>query len=555
MTPIPSSPGDAFRLTRQDPATPPAQTAHAPVRQTDSAPLMRTGQTADPDFFAGLPREVRKLIQSHLISRDDRVALALVSRNHYADDQAERCRDFVLTHCHQISQLPADHIAGFSTSPRSLPLLQALPGASMLVDLYKLHCLHEDSPECETDLHARLGQSTASSLQAAFRLFRQWTQESALAGSNAVPFIDADFLGSEPLLARVRELSDQANGIETVIALTDALLTWTEHYGSEHVLMDIDGSPLPATWSALGELTQRLVRHCADHPRDPAVTPQLLLRLTSWCHFVQESGLLQPGATYSSGVASELFPYFAVHDCVIALLKKLEGNAAQTEASPLQLANQQLARQVTAHKTQPADCPHMASLRVFSVLMHAGDTAIAAATPEGLALLDIAITATHNEFARFAATVDADRALGFYAWEGGEPPQLASEFAGAEQFARDAVIGWTVTSDLIDFHGEQTALNDPVTELMDKLYGDAHDIVRGMQDPLRGTLHALTDDMTCQLRMIDSMIVTLRELSLRVAAMPEPVRPALIEKLHAIVQLWPIEAQRERLEAWIPRPQ
>ncbi len=568
MRPLPSSHDNTPPNQQQDAnlsaahALPRQQARQTPVQPATSAPVMRTPDAPRPDFFAGLPAEVHTLIRRNLASHEDRIALALVSRSQYAADQAERCLDFFLTHCHQISQLPEYQIADFSTSPRSQTLLQALPGISTLVDLYKLPYLEQICSEQDSAPLERLQQTTAKELQNAFRLFRDWTQEHALNADDHPPFIDADFLGSASLLERIHQLSTQESNVDTAVALTETLLTWTEHYGSQHLHMDVGGAPLPAVWSALGELTRCLMRHCEDHSDDTAVTPQLLLKLTGWCHFVQESGLLLPGAAFSADYASEAFVFFGVQDCVSALLKKI-GNAADAGAPAVkqlgarcaQLASQTLARQIAAHKTQPLNYPHLASLRVFGVLMKAGAPAIAAATPEGLALFDAALEATHNEFARFAEIVEADYAVGFYGWEDGNPPQLVSDSENGRQFARDAVIGWTCTSELIEFHDERATIIHPITELMDKLYGYAHDTVRGIQDPLRGMLHPLSDEQNCQLRKIDSMMITFRELCLRVADMPDATQPALTARLQAIAQLWPVGSQRARLAAWIPAAQ
>lgn len=524
----------------QTPPSTPAQSAQADAA---SMPVMRVAPPPAIDGFSCLPQELRSLITHQFASRDDRIALSQSSRRHYATPHPQRSLDFFVTHCHQIAALPREQILGHAASPLSQPLLDAVPGASTLVELFKLHCGLDKQWLTGTEVGQRLGRIGSADLQTAFALFAQWSEAYAPAADGSMPFVNADFLGSGPLLARIDRLTNEEENISAALALTTTLLTWSACHGAQHLLMDVDAKhhlPLPPTWCALGELTGYLMRYSHACPHDRRIAPELMLRLLSWCHFVQESGLLLAGSTYDD--AHDEFAAFGVMECISELLEKLAAAPEDPEQTPSQLAGKVLEWQATAHRTQPPNSPHMASLRVFGMLMEAGSSEIASGSAQGVTLLRNAIEGTRREFLRFARAVQTAPVTGFGLWEDDGLDPLSDD----ESFdAPDVAINsWDCVLELIGYYGDRNDIIKPDLELMAKLYGLFH-------APIRTPNHLMSNEQVCQLRLIDSMLATLRELSLRVATLPEPSRSPLAQDLRAIVQLWPIVNHQDLLEEWI----
>lgn len=510
-----------------------------PVRPAaeERAPVMRTIDAAD--FLANLPSDLRSLIHQRLESRWDRLALASSARHHYADGYPQRHLDFFLSHCHQISQLPDDEIAGFAASPLSQPLLNAVPGAATLVMLLKLSRLHDNNPQAASEFLRQLDQTDSPTLRTAFRLFQHWTEQYSPAAGDTMPFISADFLGAAPLLARVAQLSDDDGSAMTAAALTDALLTWTDYQGHQHLQMTSERQPLPPVWRALGELIRHLVHHGTTHPADPDISPERLLRLAGWCHFVQESGLLLANGQYSSEF--DTFAALKAHQCIPALLDKL----GPDDPRWCELADKLLQWQASSMSRYPCSLPHMASLRLFGVLLHGISPAIDKGTPQSVRLLNQAITALTNEFTQFAHQVN-DRGLpapGFP--RPGESYQEPDSSEDSELIDQD-IEGWTHAGNLLADYGEQTILLTPDVELAHKLLGLAHDLV--------SDLDGLSPAQICQLRLIDSKVASFQQLCLLVAELPAHQQHAPAASLRAVASLWPLPAYQDELASWVPNP-
>ncbi len=530
---------------------PPVTAATAATQPT--VPVIQSREFSDhpfSEFFLDVPPEVGREILRLMAEAKHPMALTNLMYSQQGIDSTDQCIEVFLANCDKIRKTRTARIASFTPTQGSQELLRAFPAMATLIDLFKFRVLQTKNPEAEAHLPHHLDLISADQLKESFRLFEQWTTDRT--HQQIAQLRDLAFLCNAPLLERIQRLpKDEA--VDAAIALTSTLLTWAEYHGYQEMRMDAEDRTMPASWSALGKLTHDLAEHCAAHPNDARITPDLLVRLTGWCHAIQESGLLLPGATYSANDGLEQFQRFAVEDCVGALLATL-GRTRGTLGDGIlpTLADQLRALQISAHLRQPMDCPHMASLRVFGVLMHAGAAAIAAATPEGLALIKTTIEATQSEFDRFASAVEKESLRGFYAGNDGQPsPKFALEPVSVH-VVQDTVIGWQFAGDMIAFHGQRITPAHPQTELMDKLYGTPHDLLHGTHDPLAGTLHDVDDETMCRLRMTDSMIATFRELSLYIGAMPAPQQPALAGELRAIAQLWPIETQRSQLLNWVP---
>lgn len=537
---IPSQPG----LNHQPPVTAATQT---------TVPVIQAREFSDhpfSEFFLNVPPEVGREIQRLMAEAKYPMALTNLIYSQQGIDSTDRCIEVFLANCEKIRKTPTARIASFTPTQESHELLRAFPAMATLIGLFKFRVLQTKSPEAEDHLLHHLNLISADQLKDSFRLFEQWMSNRTL--PHIARLSDLAFLCNAPLLERIQRLpKDEA--VDTAIALTSTLLTWAEYHGYREMRMDSENVPMPASWSALGKLTHYLAEHCVAHPNDARITPDLLVRLTGWCHALQESGLLLPGATYSANDGLEQFQQFAVEDCVGALMAALGRTRATLGDGILPiLADRLRALQISAHLHQPMKCPHMASLRAFGVLMHAGSAALAAATPEGLALIKTTIKATHDEFDRFASAVETESLPGFYAGNDGQPsPELVVEPISVYDM-HDTVIGWQFAGDMIAFHGQRITPAQPQTELMDKLYGTPHDLLQGTHDPLAGSLHDVDDETMCRLRMTDSMIATFRELSLYIAGMPAPQQSALAGELRAIARLWPIETQRSQLLSWVP---
>ncbi len=476
-------------------------------RDTPTLPLPAP-QVPVPDFIASLPGEIRWLVQDKLQSRADRVALAQTCRDQYAAVHPQRCLEFFVTHCHQISQLGDRDIPGWAAGPLSQPLLRSQPGALTLVMLFKLHCLHERRSSIAARLNGALDQIADRDLQTAFRLFQQWTQRYSPAAGDHMPFLNADFLASAPLLARVVKFPRSDCAIETAIALTETLLTWIEHQGHQHLQSESIREPQPGVWRALVALTQELGMHSACFPEDSRVTPELLLRLTGWCHFVQESGLLHPGHKYHGGYDDYAFNDMSLP--IRALQKQLDP-AGETCC---ELADALLQWQATGLRHVPFGWPHLASLRLYGVLMDSAEAAILAGTPQGEQLLDTAMTAL---------------TIGMRRWA---------------DFADEAF--WDQSAELIRAHGARSTVVAPELILQHKLLGFSHDLV--------SDLHDLPTAHYSQLRQLDSLIATFRELSLRLTTLPAEHQAPMAARLRTIAALWPKPADRDALASWVAEP-
>ncbi len=543
------APPDAIRPPQA--TTPQASAATAPVLRVASAPA--------PDLVDSLPQEVRGLITHLLDSRADRMALAHTSHSQYATQSPRRQLDFFVTHCHQIAALPEQQIAGFTASGLSQPLLNAVPGTAVLVALFKLHCLLEKNPQAVTHLQQQLNQMSGDELRTAFRLFERWAQAYAPAAGDRMLFLNADFLASAPLLARVTQLTGEEGRPDAQVALAETLLSWTACHGSQHLLMAFGKEcplPIPPTWHALEMLASELSKHYVNnrsHPEGHGIPPELLLRMISLGHLVQESGILLRSTRRAE--VSRPLETAGLTECVHAFLSELSrAPAADAEQTLLRLAGQVLAWQIAAHQTQPPHLPHMASLRVFSVLLEAGDAAFVAGSPQDLALLHTAIEATHNEFARFAHTMHTAPVAGFPVWREAQPepaalPEPSSDDDRSEQ-EDSAIIGWDWVGKLIALHSvrDQEDIGNSHNELLLKLSPVFDNLGRGMT-------RYLSNEQTCRVRLIDSMLATLRELSLRLETVPEPARAPLAEDLRAIIRLWPMESHQDLLEDWLPDTQ
>lgn len=529
------------------------------------APVMRCADSSASALLASLSPEFHALIFSQLESHTDRNAIAQASKQLYASGHAQRSLEFFLTHCHQIAALPGDAIADLRVSSLSQPLLDAAPGATTLVALVRLHCLLEQAgPELDDvgdavvdrtndQIHQalqQLGQLDSDMLCAALRLFAHWAQAYAPAPGDRMPFLNADFLATGPLLAHVEQLSKKTTVPDAQIVLTETLLTWTAHHGHQHLLMDVgvDTDPLPACWYALSQLIDQLMQHCRTHPQDRRVTPALLLHLISWCHLVQESGLLHSRATHHH--AQHAFLLLDLSSCVPVLLEKLAKlQQADREQQLAVLAAELLQRQAAAHRTQAANLPHMASLRSFSVLLEAGSAALATASAAGIALFSAAIEATRKEFERFAQTVHTHPVAGF------DLHKTDPALRHAPTLLAEDIIGWACVDELIEFYHHQWAGTQPHPELLDKLFGYANDPQRGFHDAVAGQPHALSHAQVCRLRLIDSMLATVRELSTRLMVLPAPALAPLAGELRDAVRWWPLKDQQDAIANWIPDAQ
>ncbi len=589
----------------------PAQLAAQPA-PARPAPVLREADAVD--HFSALPPELRSVVCHFLASRSDRSALLLTSRDHYASGHPRRSLDFFLMHCRQIDALPRTQILNFSPSALSQAALDDPPGATTLVTLYKLDRLLRTNPRARPEAVTRLNLTPGEALRTGFALFGEYARSYVPLPDDPTPLLKADFLCSPLVLNRVLQLTTAERSPATALALTDALLTWTEHHGDQDSLMDVGDSgdlPLPSAWHALGTLTQHLLVWRAAQPDNHGITPACLLRLTAWAHFVQESGLLLTGATF--GDALDHFQQFQVEQCVPALLEELKraagtpGGVTATDLARTLLENQRVGLQIqpvglhhleslrlllalrdiltsackeaphppriTLHSaqaqeelialreeiqqlqqragsTQTPRLHHMASLRVFSTLMAGAQDDIAAGSPVGLQLFDATLTALGNTFMCFVIH-RADLPVRRFA---PAPAPVAVPASDSEDATEDVD---HLTGSLFDefYPAEMIDEHEARVAVLDPAAELTHKLY-GRENDWVADINddRLTDLQRCQLRLMESAIATFRDLSLYLPQLPPHLQHSRVVALQNLARVWPQELTWSTLERWITHP-